>query len=49
MFSLKINSGLTREHLRGKYCCKVDLLFDWCRNVHLCSTKFIAPSKNAHF
>jgi len=27
---------LSREHLRGKYHCTVDLLFDWFRNVPLC-------------
>ena len=33
-----------REHLKGKYHFTVDLLFDWFRNVPLCSTKFSAPS-----
>jgi len=35
-----------REHLRGKYHCTVDLLFDRFRNVLLCITKFSAPSTN---
>jgi len=38
-----------REHLRGKYHCTVDLLFHRFRNVRRCSTKFSAPSTNAHF
>jgi len=42
-------SPLAREHLRGKYHCTVDLLFDQFRNVHLCSTKFSAPSTKENF
>jgi len=38
-----------KEHLKGKYHCTVDLLFDQFRNVRLCSTNFSAPSTNAHF
>jgi len=37
-----------REDLRGKYHCTVHLLFDQFRNVCLCSTKFSAPSTEAH-
>jgi len=28
--------SITREHLREKYDCTVDHLFDWFRNVPLC-------------
>jgi len=38
-----------REHLRGKYHSTVDLLFNRFGNVHLCSSKFSAPSTKAHF
>jgi len=35
--------------LMGKYHGKVDLLFDRFGNVSLWSTKFSAPSTEAHF
>jgi len=35
---------ISREHLRGKYHCTIDLLYDWFGNVPLCSTKFCASS-----
>jgi len=46
-FDVPLQSG--RDELKGKYHCTVDLLFGQFRNVHLCSTKFSAPSTEAHF
>jgi len=42
-------SSVTREDLRGKYHCTVDLLFDWIRNVHLCCVHWISYCTDAHF
>jgi len=44
-----VTAKFTREHLRGKYHCMVDLLCDWFRNVRLCTTKFSDRSTEAHF
>ena len=43
-FKKRFSAYLCREHLKGKYHCTIDLLFDWFGNVPLCSTKFSAPS-----
>jgi len=45
----QVSPALYREHLKGKYHCTVDLLFDQFRNVALCSTKFSSTSTEAHF
>jgi len=46
---LWLTKQLPGKHLRGKYHCTVDLLFEQFKNVRLFSTKLSAPCTNAHF